>query len=78
MRSPSERLVAFCPHPTPPQHADHARAYGDEMEPREPKDDMDGAEERDERIRHLYGSAFGDGQQRGGGGDDAECAAGDG
>ena len=36
------------------------------------------AEERDERIRHLYGSAFGDGQQRGGGGDDAECAAGDG
>lgn len=43
-----------------PQHADHAMAYGDDMEPKEPKDEFDDLDERDERIKKLYGSAFGE------------------
>lgn len=50
---------AFRP-PLMTQHADHAMAYGDDMEPKEPKDEFDDLDERDARIKKLYGAAFGE------------------
>jgi hypothetical protein len=50
---------------------DHAIQYGEDMEPREPPDDSDGADERLDRIRASQAGGGGGGDDGYGGGDSA-------